>query len=673
MPNPDTSRRKRRVQVNTTSASETSAVVARPVDLHVAPRQKTDHLLASLQAINPTLTKFANAAIDEDINTAKKQAEAMRQGMSNEEAQAYIDSPEFAEQEFMWQRSFMLNHGKMDGRAYRDSLTSAYDSQFNPDVESIDDFKSKHQPQPRSQDADYLEGFNHYSGQGLESVDSAERDRALAKVKEDISNATYQNGLEYINDAAEQGRTISPVELQIYKEDAEVLGMSKKEAEINFLNAVDTLAVEGRPELYDIFYEKRVDGSPGLAHTTEYGERIAKSKAAAQRIKESAVTKESEAAKFEARLHLNKRAEQGLLTVAETQKFVDTLGAATAMSYYERSQERAEEIAQIERMSNDIRTGLGVIHKGHKDFQTSFDGAAEDILKENAGNPNAISHVVDMGIMNGAFYSPWEKQLKAANPLHSQQFEQAAFLFQNIKAANPAYAAGMLPERQKVLIDTYNIALREGATKEQALELAQRIGTPEAEQAANAFFQGEEGRNLMAEIDSELVDDAVNGWIDSDAENLTYIRRMVREKVRFRVQKGMNPQDAKESAFEDFKNTHVVVKGRYIYTGRNPLAQNNVEGMEEYLEEIPDRRRAAGMDVDEEGYYFNSDERTQIDGTYAVHDSTGFPTGTRFSLPNYIKGKRAEEAQKMKEETIAEQEEYMRDQEGLKTYQETAP
>lgn len=268
-----------RQQVTITSNPQDLAVVANPVDTFVHPGQnKYQELARALDGFQSAgFTKLAqqkHLTYVDDERTAgqKNRAEAVD---SPEEINKKIAAGEMNREQSVWfQQGYMKLHGVLAGQEAKRSMFEAYNdpNQFNPDTDDLEVFMQKFAQQDGAgiEDTDFQKGYVNGLVTGQEELRNAHSKAVVARVQENTQQAFRQYIREAFLEAKQNGgNTLSVEQLDLLKKDGvEVFGMTNKQVEVMAFEAAEIIANDDNDEkIFDVFREKRGDGSPGFADT----------------------------------------------------------------------------------------------------------------------------------------------------------------------------------------------------------------------------------------------------------------------------------------------------------------------------------------------------------------------------------------------------------------------
>lgn len=629
-------------------------------DPYVTPSQnsKAGELVAALQGLMPAAQKY------EENEFAKGQQAVELESLSVSEVNEKIKAGEMnREQSPMFQRGYMQLHGLRAAKSVKDQVKNLWDerAEFNPDVDDIEAEYTR----ILGENADVEdEGFKTGLAKGLAGFQDELRDLkkkySIDKVNTNIRNDYFSILQETMKDAQKEGRSINPTELDLLKGDAaDIFGIPRKEFEVMAFQAAHSIGMEGNPEVYDIFYEKRPDGTPGLASTPEWAEKIQQAKMQAQNKRDSLVAEADQERIYNVGLQLNRKIEDTRNTLtadfeAEVGKYVadDTLSASTALGYVNRFITAKEKQTEVDMLVREIAAGNALQYRDHKYIKEATNIWAHSTLAKhyNAGDPTTgIAIVAQKLEANGVEYEPWKNKLEGSTPTNPKQFREAADLYRMIQANSPAYGATLVSEDRDMLFRTYwDAQIYEGADEETALQIAAEAGSPEKQAEVKAMLNGNTGVEFRASIQDELVD---SEWFGrKEAKNSNYVFNKVKDIAVRRMAHGhTSTKNATEYAINRFESTHKFVNNRWVYTGNKPLYEGFEQDLEAYTVNFAERRVAEGLDVDEEGYFLMPDARTLQDGTWGVYaESSQFPMGVRVDtkkLSNIRRDKAMQEAE----------------------------
>ena len=296
---PEERRQTRRTLQPTNQPTVQTEVNARPVTTHVSPGVKPNRLLQALKAVNPALNAYADKQSEEDLYRGRQ---AALDEVSIDEAAGKVKSGEWLrEQNPHFQRGYMNYYGQRVARESVRDLSGKFENEFNPDTGDIDQFLEQYTAEDLAgnQDGDFLQGYTPVMNAAKAKIRDQFFIYQTEKVSGEVDDGIYQN-LEAALQVSiqEGGTTITPSDFAALKADAvDFFGKTPKEFEELAFSAINKFGMEGNPEAFDIFFDKRQDGSPGLAHTKKMGEKI---KQAQLRATSVAVTKMRAKAKAEA-------------------------------------------------------------------------------------------------------------------------------------------------------------------------------------------------------------------------------------------------------------------------------------------------------------------------------------------------------------------------------------
>lgn len=610
-------------------------------DPYVTPSQnsKAGALVAALEGLMPAAQKY------EENEFAKGQQAVELESLSVNEVNEKIKAGEMnREQSPMFQRGYMQLHGLRAAKSVKEQVTNLWDdrSQFNPDTDDIEEVYQRILAENADVEDD---GFKTGLAKGLagfqDDLRVIKQKYSIDKVNTNVRNDYFSILQETMKDAQKEGRSINPTELDLLKGDAaDIFGIPRKEFEVMAFQAAHSIGMEGNPEVYDIFYEKRPDGTPGLASTPEWSEKIQQAKMQAQNKRDSLVAEKDQERIYAVGLQLGRKIEDTRNTLtadfeAEVGQYVadGTLSASTALGYVNRFQAAKEKQTEIDMLVREIAAGNALQYRDHRYIKEATNVWAHGTLAKhfNAGDPaTGIAIVAQKLEANGVKYEPWTNKLEGSTPTNPKQFREAADLYRMIQANSPAYAATLVSEDRDMLFRTYwDAQIYEGADEETALNVAADYGSPERQSEMKAMLNGNTGVEFRAAIKEELVD---SEWFGrKEAKNSNYVYNKVRDIAVRRMAHGhTSTKNATEYAINRFESTHKFINNRWVYTGNVPLYEGFAADLESYTVEFAERRAAEGLDIDEEGYFLMPDARTLQDGTWGVYAETSqFPMGVR--------------------------------------------
>jgi hypothetical protein len=619
-----------------TRASKVTEVNASPVNTYVNPGNQPNRLLQALEAVSPAVKRYQENANKEAFSAGE---EAMR-NLSVEEAAALVKSGELqAQSNPYYTKGAMSLYGDMKGREASRGLVAEYEQSFNRDTDNIDEFISNFvgKDTAGSQDDDYLAGYQPQMDRAVNSLRDRYSKEQTEAVKEGVRRSAYERSLEYFQ--SDEPPTVADL-AALSADLTDFFGYSKKEAELLNYEAAVQASLSGRPEVFAPFYEKRNDGSPGLASTPEYGPKIELARQAAERKKASNVAKADQNAKFEALLYLEDKLSKGELTDVELKGYVEggSISADKAISLSERQQKVLADLKEQAEMKVALLKGSGIDKADSPVLKKVFNDLSDDLMQEAGDDPSsksvAMSKVISIGKQNGQQYAVWKNQFDNVTPEFPDQFKKSANLYRTLKENNASYAGKYVSDDQALVFDTYLDAMRqEGADEGQALSVAQAMSTPEAIQEAKAFMNGRASYELYEKVNSALV---TGGMFGDDVKNDTFIKSRVKQLAVARLVRGGGSVDtAVQYAIDRVESNYRNLNGRMIFVGNDPsydyeeFEEDANSALEDYVSFLGEE----GNPPEPEGYYLKRDPRSLKDGTFVImSESDDFPTGKRVDM-----------------------------------------
>lgn len=334
-------------------------------------------------------------------------------------------------------------------------------------------------------------------------------------------------------------------------------------------------------------------------------------------------------ANLEALLRMNDLAENGELTKARALEAYDAgifKTAPQALSFFNRSQERAKEIQRQRELDVAINLGdpVALVKYTPKEKQEGFDRFAakliQDAGEDEAGRETAINQIVARGREIGEIPSRMKAQLESASVARPAQFVSAAKWFEGLAAVDPGYANAHVSPKQAALFHVYTAAKAAGQSDAHAIELVKMAGDPETLRK----FQNEMPGSVLSDIEG-----ALNPYFGSAASNAGWAKKSIADMAKLRMAFGdSTATEAAEWATEQFKARHAMVGGRWIPTGGN-VSPDLAPAFDEYLARVPaalQKHGATQDDIAPGGYDLRADRQTRIDGSLQLYEKdTGMP------------------------------------------------
>jgi len=352
---------------------------------------------------------------------------------------------------------------------------------------------------------------------------------------------------------------------------------------------------------------------------------------------EAKIAEDRGRANLNALIEMSDLADKGQLTRTKALAAYDDgifTSAPQALSFYNRSQERAKEIERERLLGMAIDMGDPVALVGYtaKEQEKGFGVYAGKLIAAAGDDPeqraDATNRIVTRGRELGLMVPQMKAMLETASPARPAQFAQAASWYESLQAVDPGYAAAHVSSDQAARFHVYSAALSGGASAQQAVELVRLAGDP----AKMAEFKKSMGGERLKEIE-----DLLDPWFSSPASNTGWAKNRVAEMAKLRMTFGeASASEAVEWATGQFEARHALVGGRWIPI-QGAASPDIAPALDEYLARVPKALTAEGLTQDEldpQGYELRPDRRTALDGSLQLYErSTGLPMAGRRVTP----------------------------------------
>lgn len=591
-----------------------------------SPRNgRLDQLVTALSAYEPMLRNAADDAAEQERTAAAKAA-------TTGEPLAPEASPAF-------RSTYMAVRGQSEALKAADELQSAYETEFDKDAGNIDEFLNTWVAKDIQgvDDKDFLNGYLPIIAQAKTKLRQAYTTRAAEEVQRTAIEDVHNLLVSEFTTAAKNGRALTMEQLNARYEQGRSLNLSNQDMNLVAVEAARLASLEYGPSVFDIFDQKKPDGTPGLTKTKDWGLRIAAYRRQAAAIQREKQEKQDAVLKFQAFRGARNKAEQGALGVNELEGLLKAslISEGEAKGLYGLQVEAAQRNEAVGKMRAAIQasdlTSLAALETSRPDgaslVKQSFNRFADEALSGAEDGPalaNAASLISDRGAKLGQVYAPWKARLSKANPANPQ-FEQDAVLYANLKAANPVYAGQYVDNEQALMFDTYwTMRNQGGASPDTARQVALQMASPEGREAAKQLREGGAGAKLRAKIKADLISSSFS----ANAKNAGYVQQAVTDLAVLNLVNGNSDiEDARQWALDRFQATHAKLKDRWVFTGDLPPAADLPDAVDWYTAERAKTRAAA---ADPNGYYIMPDRRTLTDGTWGVYaESNDWPEPVR--------------------------------------------
>lgn len=599
------------VDPNRGSAPVSLGVAASPTSTPVLSQTNSALQLAdALKGFSPGLGNFGAK-----YGAEKAKADSVAGALAAENAGAanFADAkkaiPPEASPEF--QDSYMQRIGEKYGRDYARQLSQAATTDYNPDLETPQDFIKRQQDSAVQgiDDKAFLTGFYSIANPTNESFLNKAQGEQAKQIQSNIVGM-LNDQINSVLDAPAHDRNPSWLDELKFKFGAD-FSVSKAEVEqAAFSTAATRAVIEGKPEFLDAFYQRTGDGREPYCSIHSDKCMEIRDKALAQRAKGnryvSDLDKFNARVQFESTIAQAKQNDQPIDETAALSKLRglvknNVLDPGAATTYYRAVKAQNTYVAELNRTMDQFMSGQGAGLPKDELSQKAFEKGFNQLMQSTPDPQENTRRAVAYSIQNGRIPTGVQQAvvqgltaIPAKDGAAPDEFKQGAAFFHQFWSQDQNSVYRFFDAKTIHQYETY-FNLMSGAF----------AGNPDAAYRASVFLQTDQAKKTKDALDMRSVRDAVNSassaltpssmnplnWFGSGPSVTPYVSNKVMGDTLDLLASSngqMTPDQAAKQAVKAFQANHQFIGNSWVNISAlpRPLSQDELKMTGEALDTL---------------------------------------------------------------------------------------
>lgn len=261
-----------------------STYVGSPVRIGPIGKSNLQQLAESLSQVRPGLDQYLLSEEARRAAAGKAEGEKERlklTDLSRKEIDQLVKKGEISRfEDPYFQAGFMRMHGRLEAERFIREVSQTYETDFDQDTGDIDAFMAEHVTSTLAgaDDQDFLRGFIPRVEEFHGKLKVAHLEDRVEAVQSEMNNKVYQQ-FYYALTGDE------PVTMEKWQEIYDIgkeLKMEYRDLDALAFQAAEAASREGDYHTFDILYQKKPDGTPGMAKNPKWADKIAQARYTAE-------------------------------------------------------------------------------------------------------------------------------------------------------------------------------------------------------------------------------------------------------------------------------------------------------------------------------------------------------------------------------------------------------